>query len=640
MGMAKKARKRRAGGPPASDPNDIKAYTGVKKDPLDLRDLMYEGSLLELPLVIDNRENVPFVLDQGVEGACTGFGLAAVVNYLLQNHEDSSLHPGESVSTRMLYEMARRYDEWEGEAYEGSSIRGAMKGWHKHGVCTDALWPYHRNRAGMLTPEAQLDALRRPLGNYFRVRHRHLEQMHGALKEAGILYASALVHEGWNRVSGRTGKIPYRTEKIGGHAFAIVGYDEAGFWIQNSWGEDWGRGGFCHLGYDDWLENGMDCWVARLGVPTQSLALAGKTNLERVSAFDYIPHEEVVLSTIRPHFVNLGNNGRFSQSGRYSTNADEVEEIIRNEFAQQAAQWQGPPRLVLYAHGGLNDEKASAARIASLLPYFLANEIFPLHFMWETGIGESLAGIIQDAFRRGPLQSWHEDMRERFLDLIDEAVELGARPLGKPLWGEMKENARLASGRGGGARHVARRIAEYARNNPLELHLVGHSAGGIFHGHLVPLLVGMGVSVETLTLFAPACSMRLFNENLLPHLGSGISRLTVFNLSDAAERDDKVGPAYHKSLLYLVSEAFEESKATHLAGMHKFWKGSPAGQTLGKPVFESEHGVIHSRGGSKVRLVSDSRSHGGFDNDEDTLNSMLRIILGSNRLRKRFQKRP
>ena len=28
----------------------------------------------------------------------------------------------------MLYEMAKKYDEWEGEDYVGSSARGAIKG--------------------------------------------------------------------------------------------------------------------------------------------------------------------------------------------------------------------------------------------------------------------------------------------------------------------------------------------------------------------------------------------------------------------------------------------------------------------------------------------------------------------------------
>jgi len=98
---------------------------------------MYEGSLLELPFELDRRREVPIILDQGKEGACTGFGLAAVVNFLLRNRMHKTPRR-DFVSARMLYEMARRYDEWEGDKYEGSSIRGAMKGWHKHGVCSEA----------------------------------------------------------------------------------------------------------------------------------------------------------------------------------------------------------------------------------------------------------------------------------------------------------------------------------------------------------------------------------------------------------------------------------------------------------------------------------------------------------------------
>jgi hypothetical protein len=119
----------------AGKTHDRRPFTGVTKDPLDLRDLMYEGSLREVPFTLDNRSRVPLILDQGREGACTGFGLAAVVNFLLYNRTDTPKSTRQkltilehSASARMLYEMAKRYDEWEGENYEGSSIRGAMKG--------------------------------------------------------------------------------------------------------------------------------------------------------------------------------------------------------------------------------------------------------------------------------------------------------------------------------------------------------------------------------------------------------------------------------------------------------------------------------------------------------------------------------
>ena len=112
-------------------------------DTLDFRDRIYTPTLVEVPSTISlesyRAAEVP-ILDQGQEGACTGFGLASVANFLLRVRKQ--VPDTRTVSPRMLYEMAKRYDEWPGEDYSGSSARGAMKGWHKHGVCGEADWPY------------------------------------------------------------------------------------------------------------------------------------------------------------------------------------------------------------------------------------------------------------------------------------------------------------------------------------------------------------------------------------------------------------------------------------------------------------------------------------------------------------------
>jgi len=636
------------------------SYGGVVKDPLDLRDLVYESSLFELPFAVDNRPRVPVILDQGEEGACTGFGLAAVVNYLLHNRKDRHppktgpvRRPEEGASPRMLYEMARRYDEWDGENYEGSSIRGAMKGWSRHGVCTWQDWPYIASEAGRLTPQRQHAALERPLGAYYRVRHLHLNQMQAALAETGILYASAQVHEGWQAV-GEDGVIRYSNSLIGGHAFAIVGYDRSGFWIQNSWGPGWGNGGFCYLGYDDWLENAYDCWVARLGVPTLTLANEQSLVRRRAAEFGFVPDEAVVLETIRPHFVNLGNDGYFSQSGVYSTEAADVDDIVLANFRDESRAWHGPKRLLVYCHGGLNSEKASAARIASMQPYFLDNQIYPLHFMWETGFFESVRGIVEDVFRHRRFEGWVADMKDRFLDLLDEGIELAARPLGRPVWAQMQDNAARASAALGGARFTAERIAGcFAGLDDVELHLVGHSAGSIFLAHLLAVVDELDLPVKSLTLLAPACSLDLFESGIAPHIGRRIERYVQFNLNDEVERDDRVGPVYHKSLLYLVSESFEPRHRAPLLGMEAFvrppkkvLKRMPAAdqkqvarvkRSIGAPREENGKTVIRAQDVPKgLKLESTSTSHGGFDNDEPTLNSLLRIVTGKNKLQREF----
>ena len=93
-------------------------------DAPDLRDYIYQPALVDLPASVQAVSGTLHIRDQGTEGACTGFGLAASIDLLLAKNQRKN-----KVSTRMLYEMARRYDEWPGESYEGSSCRGAIKGW-------------------------------------------------------------------------------------------------------------------------------------------------------------------------------------------------------------------------------------------------------------------------------------------------------------------------------------------------------------------------------------------------------------------------------------------------------------------------------------------------------------------------------
>src|SRR5690606_17219884 len=223
-------------------------------------------------------QQADLILDQGQEGACTGFGLAAVINYLLWVRSGYKMTAEEKVSERMIYHLARFYDEWPGEDYEGSSCRGALKGWHRHGVCRAALWPY-RNAQGeveFVPPQEgwELDAMRRPLGVYYRIQRESVVDMQAAIYQTGAIYVSATVHEGWE-VKPVTKPVCHDAlpfirpgrRALGGHAFAIVGYNDCGFIVQNSWGKGWGASGFAVLPYEEWVLWGTDAWVMALGAP-------------------------------------------------------------------------------------------------------------------------------------------------------------------------------------------------------------------------------------------------------------------------------------------------------------------------------------------------------------------------------------
>ncbi|MBF0327010.1 MAG: C1 family peptidase [Alphaproteobacteria bacterium] len=235
----------------------------------DIRDRYYEPALIPLKAEMAPRPGAA-ILDQGTDGACTGFGLAAVINALLAEQGIAR-----QVSPWMLYEMARCHDEWPGESYVGSSPRGALRGWANNGVCPADLWG---QPGGILTPECAKAARDVTIGAYYRLRPE-LVDFHAALNECGVLYVSAAVHQGWEKPKrllhdGHKAKlmtiIP-SSQLAGYHAFAVVGYNDKGFWVQNSWGPGWGDDGVSLWLYEDWAANIQDAWVVRLALATPQM---------------------------------------------------------------------------------------------------------------------------------------------------------------------------------------------------------------------------------------------------------------------------------------------------------------------------------------------------------------------------------
>ena len=179
--------------------------TTAVQDVPDLRDWPFEPALQKLKRYVTAPRQLD-ILDQGEEGACTGFGLAAVINLL--NRERGSRT---KVSPRMLYEMAKVHDEWPGEGYAGSSCRGAIKGWYNMGVCADSKWRYQPDKPGSLSVVRAKDARDNTIGAYYRIQPR-ISDFHAALNEAGAIFCSAKTHAGWMRPDARTGTIPSTTQ--------------------------------------------------------------------------------------------------------------------------------------------------------------------------------------------------------------------------------------------------------------------------------------------------------------------------------------------------------------------------------------------------------------------------------------------
>ncbi len=349
------------------------------------------------------------------------------------------------------------------------------------------------------------------------------------------------------------------------------------------------------------------------------------------------------FAELRHHVVNL-NGGRFSDDGDFSTSSANVRAMFREHLPRWAADHapDGPARIVLYAHGGLTNEAWGLHTAAKQIKWWKANGVYPVFFVWETGLLETLRQMFGDAARElglGSSRGWFSDIGEGIADgwdrLRDRTWEATARSLGVGrIWGRMKDSAAQTFAVGGDGREVLNELRGFCESHSggVKLHAVGHSAGSIFLTHAINAARKRSVpTFRSVHLLAPAITNELFAEKFLQSgkLPSNVKRLSVFTMDDALELADTVGP-YKKSLLYLIYYALEQHRKTDVLGLERSLRGNSVTERLFGLNGRSSDGrseIVFSKtrdlSGSSA---SQSTTHGGFDDDVATMESVLRRI--------------
>jgi hypothetical protein len=384
--------------------------------------------------------------------------------------------------------------------------------------------------------------------------------------------------------------------------------------------------------------------------------------------------------------INLGNNGLLSGEGAFRSSPQQIDGLFR-AMARQHRAWRAedahvPLRVLLYAHGGLNSEAQGLKVAAANFGWWTAHRVYPVFFCWESGWDETLKDILTDELHRMDARvaltpALTATGAFNLEDALDLAVEAAARnDLGRAAWQEMKENALAASMpvddtssvvwdnptaaqvqammKLPGATLAALRLRQYITDlgEPVGVHLVGHSAGAVFHRGLLPRLDALQVPVTSVQLLAAALRDDEFVEHVLPLLGNRtgtdgvrLPLFAAFALSDQRERDDNCLNMYHKSLLYLVSRGLEKGgDEVPMLGMAKFLDTrmadflapAPAGPELQATLRQG----IESRGGRCVIAPAlppgsppdgccNATTHGGFASETHTIASVTQRIVSA-----------
>jgi hypothetical protein len=163
---------------------------------------------------------------------------------------------GERLSPLYLYYMTRTqiggalpHDD------AGTDSLHTIEALNRFGICRESTWPYILHKFSEEPPEvAKKEA------SHFRPTHflrlQSLEEFQSSLQNGRPIFVDInFAPEAYGPIAQLTGRVPDPPAAIDDcceHSVLIIGFDDdkQEFHFLNSWGENWGDGGFGTLSYD------------------------------------------------------------------------------------------------------------------------------------------------------------------------------------------------------------------------------------------------------------------------------------------------------------------------------------------------------------------------------------------------------
>ena len=181
----------------------------------------------EIPIEYSYKKYLPSVIDQGNKPICVPCSLSAYINWVINTDTGENKVDNE-------VNLQEIFDSSSVKSSEGMTFKDGLKFLKHEGVST---------KEGVETIDRYA-----AIGSMICLKQALI--LNGPCVGALPVYDSRVI-EFWDSAYG---------DYEGGHAVAIVGYNEDGFIIRNSWGRSYGDNGYSIIPYDD-FNKFMEIWT-------------------------------------------------------------------------------------------------------------------------------------------------------------------------------------------------------------------------------------------------------------------------------------------------------------------------------------------------------------------------------------------
>lgn len=222
----------------------------------------------ELPEKVDLSSSFPRPGDQGKQGSCVGWATAYAMKTYLEKMERK--WPGNR--SQEQFSPAYIYNQIKLPA-GGAHITTALDLMMRQGVSTLAAFPYRVNDdSRQPSGEVRKGAREFAIASWRRVNPKDISDMKSHLASGFPVLIGMKVARSFQRHRGSgVYNLTSGEQDLGGHAMCVVGYSnqKRAFKIINSWGTNWGTGGYAWVSFDAFNKKVGEGYVVQDIVPNK-----------------------------------------------------------------------------------------------------------------------------------------------------------------------------------------------------------------------------------------------------------------------------------------------------------------------------------------------------------------------------------